>query len=224
MTKRKLYLFYIINTLPIWILFITCIYCILACEFESLKIPINQDLEYCEKLNNIVKNLSYSYIAGVIFFLLSDSIPFLRKGNIAYKNINKAMHLIITAIDNFSKSINGKTWENTTSTIEIYEEISGGEYAANTGYNIPIDLPEYRIAIFKDLYLALNLNIDFIISQEQYIDTKLLNDFESIRSDDCFLYIGSIANKTSIEAENAIMIFEYIKKVRNIIFKYIQTC
>ena len=68
MTKRKLYLFYIINTLPIWILFITCIYCILACEFESLKIPINQDLEYCEKLNNIVKNLSYSYISGVMFF------------------------------------------------------------------------------------------------------------------------------------------------------------
>ena len=216
---------YIKNTSLIWFLFLVCIYSILACEFESLRMnmfSINMDVHIVNKINGIIKNLSFSYVAGVIFFFLSDTIPFLRRQKIVSKNVNQSLDLMSNALDEFSQSINGKIWEVTTNPQSIYEDIFGGEYTEQGGMQI---LPPNIQADMLKLVNVMNPCIDYIISQELYVDSKLVKDIEDIKFFHGIHFMSSLLmdvnNKTYISPKQLVSIFMDIIRSRSIIFKYI---
>ena len=214
---------YIKKTIFIWVLFIVCIYCILACEFESLRMDIfsiNEDVIVVEKINDIIKNLSFSYVAGVIFFFLSDTIPFQRRQKFVNKNVNRSLNLIYNAIDDFSQSINNKTWDETIDPKFIYEDIFGGEYPEQ---EYKQKLPLNIISDMLKFANTINPYIDFIISQELYVNSKLVKNLEDIKLFDGMRYISSLSVDTNniISSEELVSVFRDINKIRSIILKHL---
>jgi hypothetical protein len=63
-----------------------------------IKININSDT--CIKINMILSNLSYSYIAGSIFYLLTVVLPYSIKLNDIKPAINRNVHKIRNSIEN----------------------------------------------------------------------------------------------------------------------------
>lgn len=214
---------YIKKTIFIWVLFIVCIYCILACEFESLRMAIfsiNEDIIVVEKINDIIKNLSFSYVAGVIFFFLSDTIPFQRRKKFVNKNVNRSLNLIYNAIDDFSQSINNKKWDETIDPKSIYEDIFGGEYPEQ---EYKQKLPLNIISDMLKFANTINPYIDFIISQELYVNSKLVKNLEDIKLFDGMRYISSLSVDTNniISSEELVSVFRDIIKIRSIILKHL---
>lgn len=225
MKKDSIYCSYFKQTAPIWILLIICIYCVLACEFESLRIElfsINKDISFVEKINNIIKNLSYSYIAGVIFFSLSDTIPFLRRMRIANRGVKKLLCQIVNAIDDFSLSINQNKWDEKTNPKQVFEDFTGGEYIENAP---PTKLTSDKIALIDKLVNTINVGTDFIISKELYISTDLIDDVDSIKSNEYFLFISSIPdnakNELYVTADKIVAIFDNIIEIKRTMLKYL---
>lgn len=214
---------YLKKTVFIWGLFIVCIYCILACEFESLRMnifSINEEVIVVKKINDIIKNLSFSYVAGVIFFFLSDTIPFQRRKKVVSKNVNRSLYLISNAINDFSQSINNKTWNETIDPKSIYEDIFGGEYPGQEHKQI---LPLNVIADICKLANIINPYIDFIISQELYVNSELVKNLEDIKLCDGMRYISSLSvdKNNIISSEELVSVFRDIIKIQSIILKHL---
>lgn len=224
MKKQIFFMDYIKKTIFIWVLFIICIYCILACEFESLRMDIfsiNEDVIVVGKINDIIKNLSFSYVAGVIFFFLSDTIPFHRRQKVVIKNVNRTLNLVFNAIDDFSQSINSKTWNETIDPKLIYEDIFGGEYPEQ---EYKQKLPLNIITDMLKLTNIMNSCIDFIISQELYVNSKLIKDLEDIKLCDGMRYISSLSvdtNNIYITPKDLTSVFRDIIKIKSIILKHL---
>lgn len=196
-----------------------------ACEFESLRInmfSVNKDIELVNKTNKIIENLSFSYIAGVIFFSLSDTIPFLRRKKIAYKNVKKSLSQMIDAIDDFSISINGCKWDEKTNTEIVFEDFSGGEYTKNAPQ---LRLTFDKTALINTLTKKINIGVDFVLSHELYIDTNLTNDMNKIKLNENYLFICTILNNTNndiyIAADKVLAIFDNVIEIKRTILKYV---
>ena len=181
---------------------------------------INEDIIVVEKINDIIKNLSFSYVAGVIFFFLSDTIPFQRRQKFVNKNVNRSLNLIYNAIDDFSQSINNKKWDETIDPKSIYEDIFGGEYPEQ---EYKQKLPLNIIADMLKFANTINPYIDFIISQELYVNSKLVKNLEDIKLFDGMRYISSLSVDTNniISSEEFVSVFRDIIKIRSIILKHL---
>ena len=225
MKKKRLSHNYFISTFPISLLLLLCLYCVLACEFGAFRFglfSVSMEQETVNKINNILKALSSSYIAGVIFFFLSDTIPYYRRKRIATKHVENSLHLMINAIDDFSYLVNGKIWGEGTDAKLIYEDITGGEYTDDLPpYKIPINLR----TIFGRLFLSLNTNLNFIISQELYLNNEFISNMESIVSQDNYLRISQISNNQTqdnfVNVDILTSIFDYVKSIKVQTLKYI---
>lgn len=220
--QKSLYMDYFKKTAVVWIVFVICIYSIFACEFDELKIPFSSIHRDIEKINNIIKNISYSYIAGVIFFFLSDTIPYLRRKKVAYKNVDKSLIFIVNAIDNFSLSINNKVWTNETSATMIFEDYSGGEYSDNMP---PVILPRHILSVMNNFAESINKNLDYILSQELYNTRELQKEMELIKLCESIQYISSISldenNETLVEPFKIVKLFSDVIEIRKTVSKYI---
>lgn len=220
--QKSFYMDYFKKTVVVWIVFVICIYSIFACEFDELKIPFSLIHRDIEKINNIIKNISYSYIAGVIFFLLSDTIPYLRRKKVACKNVDKSLKFIVNAIDKFSLSINNKIWTNETSAIMIFEDYSGGEYSDNMP---PVLLPKHILSVMNTFAESININLDYILSQELYNTIELQKEMELIKLCESIQYISSISldgnNGTFVEPSKIVKIFSDVIIIRKTVSKYI---
>ena len=221
--NKTIYIDYFKRSALIWILLLFCIYAILACEFESLRISslsINKDLMFVNKINSIIKNLSYSYIAGVIFFFLSDTIPFFRRKKVVYRNVKRILCTMIDAIDDFSMSINCNKWDERTDTKLVFEEFSGGEYTDNMPQ---IRLTSDKLVVLKKLSKNLNVGIDYLLSQELYLDVALFNEIEKLKMNETFLFISTMCEDTNenlyITAEKLLVIFDYIIEIKKSLLK-----
>ncbi len=181
MKKIILYREYFRKAWLIWVLLIICIYSVLACEFDCFKISlfsIDEDIVFINKMNTIIENLSFSYIAGAIFFVLSDTIPFLRKQKNVLKHIKKSLSLMINAIDSFSQNLHSTVWDASTNITDIVMDITGTMYSQQMR---DIKLQDHQLYEMHRLNDILNVNIDFILSQELYINQEFMSIIENIK-------------------------------------------
>ncbi len=224
MRKNSIYFNYFKRTAPIWILFIICIYCVFACSFETLRLDlfrINKDIVFVNKINDIIKNLSFSYIAGAIFFFLSDTIPFLRRKKLINKIVQKLLSQMVDALDDFSLSINNCKWNKDTKLEQVFEEFSGGEYSQNMPQT---RLTSDKIILIDNLSKKINLGIDYVLSQEIYIDTDLVKEMDRIKINDIYILICSISNSVNNEyylaANKVLEIFKLIIDIKTTLLKH----
>lgn len=154
------------------ILLVMSFYMVLAAEFKELcfiELPICE--ETIEKLNGIGKNISLSYIAGVIFYVLTETIPFVNKRKYLRLKLKVQIERMKDALGNFLESIcgDGKCRE----VKKIFYEASKREYEGNG----LCDINKSHLLSIRKLLVELDDALDVLICSDVYLDEK---DYQTV--------------------------------------------
>ncbi|MEX0719935.1 MAG: hypothetical protein WD059_04645 [Balneolaceae bacterium] len=99
----------------VWLLTATSIYILVAVGLEILpKIPSNFTNEFSEKLNIVLLNISYSYLAAIIFYLLINYFSFFQKKKRFQPYVKKDIQRIHSLFLNIINAMGKKVGENFT--------------------------------------------------------------------------------------------------------------
>jgi len=114
----------------IWLLLAVSVYMVLAAEFSVfcfIRLPFNESI--VEKLNGIGKNISLSYIAGVVFYILSEYLPFKRKEIYVQGRCYQIVGSLMDNIMNFFDELCGQNILNAP--LQLYFDATQKEYDEN---------------------------------------------------------------------------------------------
>ena len=153
---------------PIWLILAVCLYTVVACEFPCWRfITLPLGGETVEKLNGIVKNLSYSYIAGVVFYVLSELIPFLQKQSFVLMRLKPYVDNLVVAIDDLIYGLTGcKLRDDEIKNGEgVYSLITEHDYEAEGYYQLK---DNQRLAI-RSFVAQMDKGLDMLLSNDVYI-------------------------------------------------------
>lgn len=183
MHKSSVILFRWVIKYGVWLLFGIATYTVFAVEFSGLRVislPFNSDA--VDKLNDIGKNFSLSYIAGVVFYTLSEVIPFRRrKRYVKGKAIILADRLLKGINEFFDAFCGGHDMSDMS---QLYYDAMQREYVASDNCKIKLD----QLLAVRRLLALLEDTLGVLLQQNDYLDEddqrKLLNvkteDFYSL--------------------------------------------
>jgi len=135
----------------------------------------------------------------------------------------KSLQLMIGAIDDYSLLTNGKNWNLNTNSESIFEDVFGVKYAeVENSEKMPIyELSDDILTNFNRLSNVLITNVDFVITQELYIGSQLLNDMEELKLNDTFKLLKSLSSYKHITAEKFIQLYNMIIIIKQKINNYL---
>lgn len=184
--------------LALYLLLLLCVWAIFAIQLKIpyLSINVNWAQERCDNLNQLYINLSYSFLAGFVFYLLTIYFPQKRERErlepiirLKVLEIKKELRNVLlefsrkTDIQNYMeiesarKVLMSKNW---TDYMPMYQLL----YKANISY----------IAYIKETGILLKKNINnFIQSYQRYMTTEQICLLEELSS----MQIFSIAHQFS---------------------------
>mgnify|MGYP000016760230 CR=1 FL=1 len=211
------------------IVILLCFWVVLAvgldCKF--LKIPCNYDSKTISNINTILLNLSYSYIAGCIFYFLSVTLPrykarrTIRKGiNIKMQSIQKALNDILqcfaegtklSAKDCSKKNIQniftGKGWNDIDKESELF------------GYN----RTTMQACCLHNQYILREIDA-LITTYKEYLNAEVLSLLEELRNSrfiiNTAIYSHCKSSSTSVKeglADEYINMLNLYKKISELI-------
>ena len=99
---------------------------------------------------------------------------------------------MINAIDDFSKNLHSTIWDASTNTTDILMDITGTMYSQQMR---DIKLQDHQLYEMHRLNDILNVNIDFILSQELYINQEFMSIIENIKVNKHIQLIKSISKE-----------------------------
>lgn len=98
--KCEIYKKEIIRYMCVWVLFFIAIAFALWVSIPAIHIPCNFSEAGCKAINSVILTLSLSYIAGFIFFFLSEFIP-------TAKRKYEEEHRVVAVLNHLTKEFNG---------------------------------------------------------------------------------------------------------------------
>lgn len=185
------------SKIALYVLLLFCGWAILAIQFRvaCLQIPMNWSQDRCDNLNQLFINLTYSFLAGYVFYLLTIYFPQRKEKKriqpvIQQKvlNIRKAIsdillefsrdtdiHKDLLEIDNAKKVLMSKNWTNKMPMFQyLYKaQISYLAYIGEVGKKIQKDI------------------VDLIQSYQRYMTTEQVCLLEELSS----MQIFALANQ-----------------------------
>lgn len=186
-----------INKIALYLLLLLCVWAILAIQLRvaGLQIQVNWSQDRCDNLNQLFINLTYSFLAGYVFYLLTIYFPQRKEKKriqpvIQQKvlNIRKALsdillefsrntdiHQDFLEIENAKKVLMSKNW---TDKMPMFQYL----YKAQISYLAYIG--EVGNKIQKDV-------IDLIQSYQRYMTTEQVYLLEGLSS----MQIFALANQ-----------------------------
>lgn len=162
----------------IWILLGLSVYMVLAAEFRRLcfvKLPLSE-MTVC-KLNDIGKSIALSYIAGVIFYVFSEKIPFVRKKRYLNARLKIQIERLHTALTSFLESICGNG--NIKDANSAFWDTTGKEYEGK-GY---CEINKSQLFSIRTLLAVYDDALDDLISCDVYLDEKDYQTVVEIKTD-----------------------------------------
>lgn len=148
----------------IWVVLVIAIYAVFAAEFKSLQlISLPLDGTHAEKLNDIAKNFSLSYIAGVVFYVFSEFIPFLRKRRYVRTKAVVLVERLRSAIVSFLDEFSG--CHEMGDIKQLYYDAFEKEYDNNDVCKLT---PDKNLAV-KKLLAVMDDVINVFLQQDVYI-------------------------------------------------------
>lgn len=155
----------------------------LDCSF--LKIPCNYDSKITDNINTVLLNLSYSYIAGCIFYFLSVTFPeykkrkIIRKGiEIKMQSIQKTLYNILQCFsegtqlstkdcskENIRNIFSKKNWNDTDEESKLF------------GY----DRTTIQACCLHNQYMLREIDA-LITTYKEYLDAEALSLLEELRN------------------------------------------
>ncbi len=174
------------------IISLICIYIILAVGLKI--VPTIYESSNSENINNVTLNLSYSYIAGLLFYFFVSLLPYLILKNKLKPAIDLKITELKTQITSFIRSFNSikdidlKDIELITiqNIIKKHSILDSSYYSPMTGTNMSnLDfLYSTKINIF-------NL-VDTILTYRDYLTSNQILELEKIR-DSKFFHLSKMA-------------------------------
>ena len=165
---------------------IICIYTIFSVGLDLIeKIGISDNYE---KINNVALNLSYSYIAGLIFYFFISYLPYIQKKKKLNPAINSKIEYLNDLIKSFiqtfelqEKNINLKTTQNNyIEELIINRSLIDSSYYSKMGRNMTnLDFINGHKVNIQNL-------ITDIITYKEYISSEQVLNLEQIRDSKFF--------------------------------------
>ena len=186
----------------IWMILVIAIYAVFAAEFKSLRlISLPLDDTKVEKLNDIAKNFSLSYIAGVVFYVFSEYIPFLRKRRYIRTKAVILVERMRTAIVSFLDEFCGCHEMNDVK--QLYYDAFETEYANNTVCKLTPD----KILAVKKLCSIMDDVINVLLQQDEYMSEyghKVILQIKTEEFYEILLELVQSANQKTISSYKAL--------------------
>lgn len=188
--KRKCLLFVRIKReLSIWLLFLFCLYIVIAYHFDSWKIPFSFISEKAtQNFNEIFLWLSYSYVAGMIFYILSIFYPKTKKTRAVLSNVTEDLRLLKDEYYDFSLSIFGQNCLN-DNLIEkdLFKEITGKDFDS-LGY-FPISINKNNCKFIEDFIDKSDKILSIIMNNVEYLTYEEYLQLAKIRTSYSFQHV-----------------------------------
>jgi len=182
-------------TWTIWLGLVFSLYAVFACEFESIrfiKLPYSEDV--IVRLNDIAKNLSLSYIAGMAFYLLSEMIPYLRKRRFVLKKLNAEIQHVRQIFIDFYSYFCGQNVASSIPTIdELFYYTTGREYDQEGVYSIPAD----KMLGLRKLLSAIDDALELLLTNDIYIGEDNFKIALTIKTRECLTILRGIIQAQS---------------------------
>lgn len=148
------------------------------------------------KINKIIVNLSYSYLAGLIFYMLTSYVPYIVKRNKMLVTISKKIERIIAGLNESAKSVFPiQDYNNLNLTeenlVQQFSSVSISTHCNNTYaycvYNISVlnYLKSQRDSIIKI--------IDGILVYKEYLSANQLETIENIKDYNYFALLNAFS-------------------------------
>lgn len=183
---RKIYKWVIRN--GVWVLLFVSFYMVLASEFKEfcfINLPFSE--ETIDKVNGIGKNISLSYIAGVIFYVLSELVPFVSKRKYLRMKLNVQVERMKEALSTFLESICGDS--KCRDAKKMFYEASFKEYEGK-GY---CKINKSHLLSIRKMLVEIDDSLNILISSDIYLGEKDYRTVIEIKTDSSLSIIRQIA-------------------------------
>jgi hypothetical protein len=182
----------------VWSLFAISIYMVFAAYFHGLCfIPLPFGEETVEKLNDIGKNVSLSYIAGAIFYFLSVYLPFVLKRSFVKCRCRLIIKNLLGYIKKFFEEL---CKQNDMSDVnQLYFDATQKEYEKGD----ICKLEKNQLFAIRKLITEIDHTLDTLLIQAEYIDA---DDFEiliTIKSEAFLSDLRKIAQTSETHTTNS---------------------
>jgi hypothetical protein len=175
---------------PLWIVLFLCLYIISTYFFDCIKCTIAISPETATKINEFALALSYSYVAGIIVYLLTTFIPTTRKARVTLMNVMTDLNMLK---DNFHELLSligyDCSKEKEDAETDAFNVITGKD-SDSTDNSTPIPIKADCVKGLKEYVKKFDDSITAILQFEQYlypneceklVEIKLSNTFQQIR-------------------------------------------
>lgn len=172
----------------IWILLVISIYIVLTAEFQILciiKLPLSEDT--IQKLNSIGKNISLSYIAGVIFYILSELLPFFRKRKFLKIKLKLQLDNLRSSISSFFECICGD--RNPNDAKKVFFEVCKSEYEGEGVCNIN----KSHLFCIRRLLADIDDTLEILINSDVYLEEGDFNKVITIKTSQTLMALREVA-------------------------------
>lgn len=185
----------------IWILLMLSIYMVFAAEFKRLcfvKLPLSEIT--ISKLNDIGKSIALSYIAGVIFYVFSERIPFFRKKRYLKTRLKIQVERLKTALTSFLESMCGNA--TITDAKVAFLETTRMEYEGK-GY---CDINKSQLLSIRTLLAVYDDALDDLISNDVFLDEMDFKTIIDIKTDNTLAELRKLSQmKDQAQIEQTMM-------------------
>ncbi len=181
----------------IWILLGFCLYIIIAFYFEKVRIPSPFSQKTVDSINAMVLSLSCSYIAGMIFYIISEFRIQTRKARAVLANAVEDLRLLKDDFSELSRLIWGDDWLTGQDAKEtIFREISNLVFSENMN-NKPIQIPKNLVRLFKDYIRKFDSYLISAMSYESYFSPEEYQEITEIRMSFAFNQVRTHFDETT---------------------------
>lgn len=198
---------------PVWLLLLVSLYIAFACEFHclrliSLPLPANQ----IEKLNDLAKSVSLSYVAGMIFYVLSDLLPYLRKSAYVQENLRSMNRNLSKAIDNFFTSLCGRCDEFNDK--ELFYLATGESFERD----VACILHKSKLLAFRKLSVSINEQMASMQACDIYLEMDDYKTLLQLRAKSYMVLLNEIAQSSEerhLKSQDMIEVLKGVVEIKN---------
>lgn len=197
----------------IWILSVVCLYIVIAYYFDEVKIPSPFSQSTVDAINIIAFSLSCSYIAGMIFYIISEFRIQTRKARAVLANAVEDLRLFKDDFSELSRKIWGDDWLTALDTEEsVFREIAKFDYSINSENNL-IEIPKSLVRLLKDYISKFDYYLKSAMSYEPYFSPEEYQKMTEIRMSFAFSQVRIHFDETNGTYYNSKTLMAFINNI-----------
>lgn len=177
----------------IWIISFICLYIILATKlWICIRFPAIFEEDTANKLNDILVNLSYSYIAGVCFYILTVYIPESKKKNALKFTIYERLRYLKDHYYEVGHAIIGEDLTSENGFKLLFKEMTSENYEEyiNSQKEKLLECSYNKLLPYIELRKNIRNEINEIMIYKDYLDAKQIDLLLQIRNSYWFNFIN----------------------------------